>query len=106
MGKLEQLKKEYWQVVSKTRQSGRISQSVKDKEEEYWSGFDEDVIMEALRIHISSYPSYKESYTRGIMRNLQLKKDKTGKAGRENKFNDFEQNTYDFDELEKALVSN
>lgn len=106
MGKIDDLKKEYWKVLSRTRQSGRISQSVKDKQEEYWSGFDEDVVEEALRIHISRYPDYKETYTRGIMRNLQIKKEKTGKAGTSNDFNNFEQNSYDFDKLEKALVGN
>lgn len=103
MGKLEDLKKEYWRVLSRTRKSGRISQGVKDKEEERWKQFDEDVVMEALRIHISNYPDYKETYTRGIMRNLRLRKERTGKVGKENPFHGFAQNDYDFDALEKAL---
>lgn len=106
MENFEELKKEYWKVLCRTRQSGRISQSVKDKQEKYWQGFDDDIVAEALRIHISRYPEYKESYTRGIMRNLKLKKEKTGTVDRENSFNRFEQNAYDFEELEKALVSN
>lgn len=106
MGKIDELKKEYWKVLSRTRQSGRISQGVKDRQEKYWSGFDDDVVEEALRIHISRYPDYRETYTKGIMRNLQAKKEKTGKVGTVNNFNSFAQNSYDFDELEKALVSN
>ncbi len=106
MGKLEDLKKEYWKVLSRTRRSGRISQGVKDKEEARWGRFDEDVIMEALRIHMSNYPDYRETYTRGIMRNLQLKKERTGKVGKTNAFHGFAQNDYDFDALEKALTGN
>ncbi len=106
MGNLEELKKEYWKVLARTRKSGRISQSVKDKEEERWKQFDGDVVAEALRIHISNYPDYKETYTRGIMRNLKLKKERTGKVGKENAFHGFRQNDYDFDALEKALVNN
>ena len=56
MDRLEELKKEYWKVLARTRKSGRISQGVKDKEEERWGKFDGDVVMEALRIHISRYP--------------------------------------------------
>ncbi len=104
MGKLDELKKEYWKVLSRTRKSGRISQGVKDKEEERWGRYDEDIVMEALRIHISRYPDYKETYTRGIMRNLQAKKGKGG--GQAGSPHGFAQNNYDFEMLEKALVSN
>lgn len=104
MGKLDELKKEYWKVLSRTRKSGRISQGVKDKEEERWGRYDEDIVMEALRIHISRYPSYKETYTRGIMRNLQAKRGEGG--SRAGSPHGFAQNNYDFEMLEKALVSN
>ncbi len=106
MDRLEELKKEYWKVLARTRKSGRISQSVKDKTEERWEKFDEDVVMEALRIHISRYPDYKETYTRGIMRNLAQKKERTGKNPGTGMRHGFEQNKYDFDALEKALISN
>lgn len=106
MGNLEELKKEYWKVLERTRKSGRISRGVKDKEEERWRKFDEDVVMEALRIHISRYPDYKETYTRGIMRNLAQKKERTGKAAGMNMSHGFEQHKYDFNALEKALLSN
>ena len=78
-----ELKDNYWKVVSRTRTSGRISPSVKERVEASWQRFDEDVISEALRIHISRYPTYKENYTVGIMRNLQRQKDAGYNRGKE-----------------------
>ena len=52
------------------------------------------------------YPMYRETYTVGIMRNLQRQKTATGKVGKDNPFNKIEQNDYDFDELEKELLAN
>lgn len=106
MSGLEQLKEEYWKVLSHTRNSGRIAQSVKDRVEKNWERYDEDVIMEALRIHMSRYPGYRESYTVGIMRNIQKRKDAGGRVKQENKFNQFQQNDYDFDQLEKEILAN
>lgn len=106
MGSLKQLKEEYWKVLSRTRNSGRIAQSVKDRVEKNWERYDEDVIMEALRIHMSRYPGYRESYTVGIMRNIQKRKDAGGRVKQENKFNQFQQNEYDFDQLEKEILAN
>ena len=103
MGDLKQLKEEYWKVLSRTRNSGRIAQSVKDRVEAGWDRFDGDVVMEALRIHMSRYPGYRESYTIGIMRNLQKRKDAGGKVKTENKFNQIEQHDYDFDAIQRAL---
>ena len=71
----EELRKSYWKVVSRTRQSGRISQSVIQKAEASWQRFAPDVVEEALRIHRDRYAGYKENYTIGIMRNLQRDKD-------------------------------
>lgn len=99
----EQMKEEYWKVVSYTRKSGRISKSVKRKMEEKWNQYDQDVIMEALRIHKDRYPGYKESYTIGIMRNLQKKKEAGGVVKAENKFNQIDQHDYDFDAIQRAL---
>lgn len=99
----EQMKEEYWKIVSYTRKSGRISQSVKRKMEEKWNQYDQDVVMEALRIHKDRYPGYKESYTIGIMRNLQKKKEAGGVVKAENKFNQIEQHDYDFDAIQRAL---
>ena len=106
MGDLKQLKEEYWKVLCRTRKSGRIAQTVKDRVEGGWDKFDEDVVMEALRIHMSRYPGYKESYTVGIMRNLQKRKGAGGRVKQENKFNQFEQHDYDFAAIQKALEKN
>ncbi len=106
MGDLKQLKEEYWKVLCRTRKSGRIAQTEKDRVEGGWDKFDEDVVMEALRIHMSRYPGYKESYTVGIMRNLQKRKDAGGRVKQENRFNQFKQNEYDFEQLEKEILAN
>lgn len=106
MTEMERLKENYWRIIRRTRKSGRISQSVQAKEEEYWKQFPEDVICEALHIHIERYPSYKECYTRGIMRNLAKAKAEGKAVSNKNPFCDFKQRDYDFDALEKQLVSN
>lgn len=103
MDNLRQLKEEYWKVISRTRKSGRIAQTVRDRVEAGWERFDEEVVREALQIHISRYPGYKESYTVGIMRNLQKRKDAGGRVKQENKFNQFKQHDYDFDAIQRAL---
>lgn len=105
MGELEQLKEEYWKVLGYTR-NRRIARSVKDRVEEQWDKYDEDVVMEALRIHMSRYPGYKETYTIGIMRNIQKRKDAGGKVKQKSDFNRFEQNEYDFEQLEKEILAN
>ncbi len=106
MAKLEELKDQYWRTVSHTRKSGRIASSVKERIENEWKRFDEDVILEALQIHIDRYKGYKERYTIGIMRNLQKKKDTTGKVKNENQFNSFMKQDYDFETLEKEILAN
>lgn len=106
MGGLSQLKEEYWKVLSRTRNSGRIAQSVKERVEKNWERYDEDVVMEALQIHMSRYQGYKETYTVGIMRNIQKRKDAGGRVKKENKFNQFKQNEYDFEQLEKEILAN
>lgn len=106
---MEKLKEEYWKVVSKTRMSGRISDSVKAKEEQYWDAFPEQVVQQALEIHIKNYPGYKESYTRGIMRNINKKLQVTGAAKPipGNKFGNFHQRNYseaEYDDMERKLL--
>lgn len=105
---MDELRENYWKVLSRTRKSGRISPSVKQRVEESWQRFDEDVVMQALRIHIDRYPNYKENYTIGIMRNLQRQKaaGKPVNKGKLNTFNQGEHREYDFEELEKALLDN
>lgn len=79
---------------------------MKKKTEAAWKKFDEDVIKEALRIHIDRYPSYKESYTIGIMRNLQKQKQVVKTVKPKNSFAPKTQTDYDFAELEKQLLDN
>ena len=67
---------------------------------------DEDVVIEALQIHMSRYQMYRETYTVGIMRNLQKRKDMTGRIKTDNPFNRMEQADYDFEQLEKELLAN
>lgn len=57
----EELRKSYWKTVSRTRHSGRISQSVIEKTEASWERFAPDVVEEALRIHRDRYAGYKET---------------------------------------------
>lgn len=106
MAKLEAKKAEYWKVIAGTRKSGRIAESVRQRIEGTWDRFDEDVIMEALQIHMQRYPMYRETYTVGIMRNLQKRKDMTGRVRADNPFHRMEQNQYDFEQLEKELLAN
>lgn len=100
----EHLKENYWKVIARTRKSGRISPNVIKKEEEDWKQYDEDVVKEALSVHIRKYPGFKENYTRGIMRNMQRQKAETGRVKKENQYNSFMQREYDFDALEKELL--
>ncbi|MGN1144895.1 MAG: hypothetical protein ACI4R5_00475 [Acetatifactor sp.] len=103
---MEELKKKYWDIIRRTRSSGRIAASVVDRVEESWKRYDDDIVKQALEIHIKSYPSYKENYTLGIMRNLQRCKNTGAVTMRKNRFNQFEQNQYDFETLEKELLAN
>lgn len=102
----EELRKRYWTVIKETRQSGRISPSVISRVEESWNKYDDDVVAEALNIHILRYRGYRESYTVGIMRNLQKQKAE-GRAVKKpkNSFHNFNQRSYDYDELEKMLLT-
>lgn len=102
----QELRENYWRVIRRTRKSGRVSRNVVEKEEEYWSRFPDDVVDEALRIHISRYPDYRECYTRGIMRNIHRERQKGAAPAAGNAFNRFPQRDYDFGALEKQLVHN
>lgn len=106
MSGLEELKEKYWRIVSQTRKSGRIAGSVKERIEQEWKRFDEEVVLEALRIHINRYKTYKENYTIGIMRNLQKQKNITGRVGNSNKFNNMMKQNYDMESLERELLAN
>lgn len=105
MSEMETLIQKYWSVVSKTRQSGRISENVKAKEREYWDAFPEELVKEALTIHIQKYPNMRENYTRGILRNLKRTYDAQGKLPvKKPGFHNFQQREYDYDALEKELL--
>lgn len=105
---MDELKENYWRTISRTRISGRIAQGVKAKTEKAWEQFDEDVVREALRIHIDRYPNYKETYTTGIMRNLQRAKNERLPSVQKisNSFNSGMQSDYDMEELEKQILAN
>lgn len=105
----DELRRSYWRTVSRTRQSGRISQSVIDRVEASWERFAPEVIEEALKIHRDRYAGYKENYTIGIMRNLQRDKDAGKQIGKrpvpawrgENLKRD-----YDYVALENEILAN
>ena len=64
----------YWEAIRFTRKTGSLSVNIMKTEMAYWQKFDVDVVMEALKAHINQKQEYRESYTRGIMRNMQEKK--------------------------------
>lgn len=72
----EQVKviEEYFEQLKWTRKTGKLSKSIKERELKYWEKFEPDVVVEALRTHIIKYPTMREEYTRGIMRNVDVQK--------------------------------
>ena len=66
---------EYWETICFTRKTGRVSSNIMKTEMAYWRRFDTDVVIAALQEHVVQRPEYRESYTRGIMRNMQAAKD-------------------------------
>lgn len=63
--------KKYFEVLSDTRLTGKLSEGIRNREIKYWERFSVPVVIQALSIHIQKYPYAKETYTRGIMRNLE-----------------------------------
>lgn len=63
--------KKYFEVLADTRLTGKLSDGIKNREVKYWERFSVPVVIQALSIHIQKYPYAKETYTRGIMRNLE-----------------------------------
>ena len=63
--------KKYFEVLADTRLTGKLSDGIKNREVKYWERFSVPVVIQALYIHIQKYPYAKETYTRGIMRNLE-----------------------------------
>ncbi len=102
----EELKENYWRIIRRTRSSGRIAQSVIKKTEEKWQKYDESIIRQALEIHISRYPGYKENYTLGIMRNLQRDRDSNREHRRQQFRQSGQRGDIDFEALERDLLAN
>lgn len=65
----------YWETIAFTRKTGKVSANIMQTEMRYWQRFDADVVVAALAVHNEKYPTFRESYTRGIMRNMQADKD-------------------------------
>ena len=63
--------KKYFEVLADTRLTGKLSDGIKNREVKYWERFSVPVVIQALSTHIQKYPYAKETYTRGIMRNLE-----------------------------------
>lgn len=63
--------KKYFEVLADTRLTGKLSEGIKKREVKYWERFSASVVIHALEIHIQKYRYARESYTRGIMRNLE-----------------------------------
>lgn len=63
--------KKYFEVIADTRLTGKLSEGIKNREVKYWERFSVPVVIQALSIHIQKYPSIRETYIRGIMRNLE-----------------------------------
>ena len=78
--------KKYFEVLADTRLTGKLSDGIKNREVKYWERFSVPVVIQALSIHIQKYPYAKETYTRGIMRNLEAQ----GYQGTRSKRKDFE----------------
>lgn len=64
----------YWETIRFTRRTGKISEGIKQREYEYWAKFEPEIVIKSLAIHIKDYPTHREDYTRGIMRNKRNQK--------------------------------
>jgi len=64
-----EINNEYWNVVSETRKTGKIKNSVIYNNMSKWTKYDPVVIEFALKCHIKEHAGKKEEYTIGIMRN-------------------------------------
>ena len=61
---------EYWDCMRYTRRTGTVAEGIIKKEQSYWEKFPPGVVIKALNIHMVKYPTHREQYTRGIIRNL------------------------------------
>ena len=93
----------YWECLSFTRKTGKISEGVKLTELRYWSKYETGIVIKALEIHMEKYPNIKEHYTRGIIRNLSTgaaaaPAPNTPTAKRKNRFENFQSRKYSEDD--------
>lgn len=65
----EELINKYWDVVSNTRKTGKISDNIKVRMMNKWLKYDLEVVEYALKSHAENHSDKKEEYTLGIMRN-------------------------------------
>ncbi|MDO5097086.1 MAG: hypothetical protein Q4D65_11010 [Peptostreptococcaceae bacterium] len=66
-----ELIEKYFEMLRWTRKSGKLSESIRKKQLEYFLKYDKNIVLRALKIHIEKYPTMREEYTRGIIRNLE-----------------------------------
>lgn len=63
--------KEYWDVIRKTRTSGKLAVNIIKTWMDKWVGFPANTVIQSMEIHIRKYPTRNEKYTHGIVRRLQ-----------------------------------
>jgi len=83
---------EYWEIIRLfTRKSGKVAGGVRRKELAYWAKFPQDIVVQALKIHMRKHRDKKEAYTRGIMREMARER---GGGGGEIRKNPFARDSY------------
>ncbi|MCL2462091.1 MAG: hypothetical protein FWF44_05445 [Defluviitaleaceae bacterium] len=102
---------EYWDTIRQTRDTGKVSERIIEREVGFWAKYEPGVVIEALEIHIDKYPLIREQYTRGIMRNLAKRRAQEPGGGvssaparpraGKNRFVNFEQRDIDYEVMEK-----
>ena len=97
---------EYWISIRFTRKTCKISDGIRLNEMLYWSKFPTDKVIEALKIHIAKYPFHRESYTRGILRNVNEARTSSAaqQLNQRPTFNNFRGREYDAKELKERLL--
>ena len=78
---------QYFETLRWTRKTGKLSDSIKKRQLEYFLKYDKNIVLEALKLHTNKYPTMKEEYTRGILRNLAREAEQNGNTGAHRQFN-------------------
>jgi hypothetical protein len=76
--------KEYWDTVRRTRQTGKIAESVIRRWMDRWSQYQVELVIEAMTIHCRKYKDRQENYTDGIVRGLVKEQKRGNEVGRGN----------------------